>query len=610
MNWKPTWILIGLAASLFAFIFLFERRLPDGAPPPARLLGFKAAEVTNIQVRLTNQLVLSVARPKAGNLWNLTFPIAYPAQPYAIEWLIQSLAEAVAQTEISPKELRAAKRTVAEFGLDVPQAVLTLQHNGQRTEILFGSKTPVGDGVYAQVLNQSPIYILNADFVNRLPRTFNDWRDAGLLTTAGFQMNRVEIRSGGRGFTVDIDPASRTFVLSKPIAARADLAKVDALLRKLFTAQVLKFVTDSPRADLESYGLQPPAAELAFLIGSNDQYSVQFAVQFGKSPTNDPFAVYARRLATTNIVLVPKAVLEAVQISHGDVRDLHLVTFPANAVDSIEVIGEEGFVVRRQTNGTWMITEPKPELADTNAIREWFELFSKLEGTVEKDVVTDFTAPYGLNPASRRYLLRTTVTNASGGSSNLILAELDLGRVQDRKVFARRPDEATVYSLSLEDVARLPRASWQLRNRRVWSFTTNQVSRVTVRFKGQSRTLQRAANASWSLVEGEGIISAVNPMLEETLRRLGELHATMWVSQGETNRAPYGFTDQSSRVTLELRSGDKPQTLVLEFGGPSPIQLPYALAEVDGRTWIFEFPPTLFFEVVRDVFNPLFREGQ
>jgi len=183
MRWKPTWILLSIAAVLFAFIFLFERRLPDANRPPPRLLAFSPGEVTNIQLRLTNQLTLSVARAKPGvNVpLNLTFPVSYPARHHAIQPLLNALAEVIPVAEISAQELKAGKRTIAEFGLDVPQATLTLQHHGQRIEILFGSKTPVGDGVYVQVLNQSSIYILSAEFVNALPRSYNDWRDLSLL---------------------------------------------------------------------------------------------------------------------------------------------------------------------------------------------------------------------------------------------------------------------------------------------------------------------------------------------------------------------------------------------------------------------------------------------
>jgi hypothetical protein len=610
MHWKPTWILLGTAAAVFAFIVWFERRLPDRHAPPPRLFAFRPAEVTNVQVRLTNQLILNVARPATGGLWSLSFPIAYLAQTHAVEWLVQSLAEVVPHTEISPQELKAGQRTIAEFGLDVPQATLTLHHNGQRTEVMFGTQTPVGDGVYAQVLNQSPIYVLHAELVERLPRTYHDWRDTALFSSLGFQWNRLEARAGGRAFTVDFDRATRSFVLTKPIAARADAAKVEAFLRKLLTAQVVQFVTDSPRADLEAYGLQPPEAEVAFLVGSNEQYSVKFAVQFGKSPTNDPASVYARRPATTNIVLVPRAVLEAAQVSQSDVRDLHLVNFSPDAVELIEVVdAAERFTLRRLTNGNWMVTEPKTEPADANAVREFFDLLSRLEGVVERDVVTDFATPYGLNPPARRYWLRTSLTNATGLVTNPVLAELDLGREQDKRVFARRTDEATVYSLSKTEVLRLPRAAWQLRDRRVWSFTTNQVHRLSLRHQGQTKTLQRNATATWSLAEGAGVVSTVNPALEDAVLRLGELRANAWVDRGETNRAAYGFTEHSTRITVELKNGEKPQPLVLEIGRPgvSPTGLPFGLAVVDGQTWIFEIPPVFYIEVlVRDLLNPLF----
>ncbi len=202
MKWKPTWLLLGLAAGLFAFIALVERRLPDAQVAQPRLLSFKASEVTNIQLRLTNQLVLRVERDKADAPWVLTVPISYPAHPYAIESLIRSLEQVMPQNEISQQELRASRRTVAEFGLDIPQATLTLQHNGQRTEILYGSKTPVGRGVYVQVLNQPGIFVINSDLVDRLPRSHNDWRDTRLIPSA-ILMNRIEVRAGGRGFTVE-----------------------------------------------------------------------------------------------------------------------------------------------------------------------------------------------------------------------------------------------------------------------------------------------------------------------------------------------------------------------------------------------------------------------
>lgn len=609
MNWRSTWLLLGLTAGLFAFIMLVERRLTPDAPAPApRLFVFKRTEVTNIQVRLTNQLILRVERAGPDAPWRLSLPIPYPAKNHAIDQLLESLEGLVAATEIPQSELKSGKRTLAEFGLDVPHATVTLQHEGQRTEVFFGARTPAGEGLYLQALNQSSIYVVGADLLNRLPRSHDDWRDIALFSSVGFPVHRMEIRAGTRGFTLDLDRTNGNFVLTRPTRARADRAKVFALLDKVVNTRVVQFVTDNLRADLEAYGLQTPEAEVLFLVGSNNQYSVHLGAQFGKSPTNDPTVVYARRLSETNIVLVPRAALEAVQISQADVRDLHLVTFAPTAVDAIEVIGSESFTVRRQTNATWLIGDASSTLADTNAVRDWLADLSKLEGAVEKDVVTDFANPYGLAEPLRTYVLKTTVTNATGTASNRIIAELHLGfaNPQTKRVFARRPDEATVYSLAQTDVARIPYETWQLRDRRVWSFTTNQIHRVGIRCQGRTRTIQRNANASWTIVEGEGILSNYSA-LEETMFRLGELRATAWVNRGDDKRSLYGFTNGCDRVVIDLKNGDKPASLILEFGGPSPNQLPYALAVVDEKTWILEFPPKLYFEVRRDLFLPMIR---
>jgi hypothetical protein len=604
MKWKTTWLLLGLAFALFAFIFLVERHWKSTSQAgiaPERLLSFRAADVTNIQLRLTNQFLLRAERTRPDASWNLVLPITYPAQSLRIEWLLQALETLTPSTYIPPGELTAKKRTIAQYGLDIPPATLTLQHNGQRTEILFGSPTAVGDQVYLQVQNRPGVYVVNSEVFYRLPRNYNEWRDTALLNLNGVGWTRLEVRGAGRGFALEFDPTNKTFYLSKPTVARAEPGKVDALLRQLRDASVTKFVSDHPRPDLESYGLQPPALELAFASGTNDLV----VVQFGKSPTNDSSKVYARRMSHMNVVLVPKTLLDALQLSQGELRDLRLVNLSSPAsVDALEVVGAENFLVRRQTNGTWTVVNSSPAPADSEAVREWMDLLARLEGTVEKDIVTDFSV-YGLSPQpARRYLIKSLSTNAAGVVNDRILAELDLGTQQGEKVFARRLDEATVYSLPRSEVARLPREAWQLRDRRVWSFTTNQITRVVVRQLSQSCELQRSPAGVWTVTEGAGVMINSRAM-DLIVQPLGELRAAFWVARGDENRAVYGFKDDNNRVTFEVRDGDKTTSLTLELGGVATNHVPYGLAVVDGQTWIFEIPVLTFYELARDLINPL-----
>src|SRR6185503_7355225 len=71
-RWRTTWILFCVALALFAFIALFERHLPqDGTGPRATdpLPAFKLADVTNVTLRFTNELLLRAERSNGASSW-------------------------------------------------------------------------------------------------------------------------------------------------------------------------------------------------------------------------------------------------------------------------------------------------------------------------------------------------------------------------------------------------------------------------------------------------------------------------------------------------------------------------------------------------------------
>ena len=597
-SWKTTLWLLVAGALLFAFIFFIERRAPTtatGPEVPARLVSLRASDVTNIVVRHTNQFVLRADRTNLN--WNITLPFFYPAQNFAVDKLLALLENLAPHTHLTHDELQAQKRSPIEFGLDVPAATLVLNHKGGRSEMQFGSRTAIGDHVYLQVANTRGVYVVPADLLQLLPQTANDWRDTALVNLTDSALDRFEVRTPARSFAIEVDATNKVLYLSKPTRARASAPKVEALIRKLQAAQAVQFVTDDPRADLDAFGLRPPEAELVLGLGTNDLQ----VVQFGKSPTNDPTIIYARRMAQTNIVLVPRGLLETLQTTHAEMRDRHLLAFPAAGVDAIEVRGEQNFTIRKQTNNLWFVTEPDFMPADSELVRGCLNHLSFLEGQIEKDVVTDFT-PYGLTTPPRQYILRASATNSLGTPTNSIVAQLDVGARRDNLIFARGGED-TVYTLPAAFVDRLPSGAWQLRERRVWSFSTNQVTRLTIQHRGYQRQVLRSALGEWSLAPGsQGIINTF--AIEEMMFRLGELRAVSWVARGDENRATYGFAENGHKLMIELRLPDKPRTLTLEFSSRPAAPYPYALASVDGQTWIFEFPPDLFSQISNYLANP------
>ena len=136
MNPRNTFLLVVLAAGLFAFIFFYERHLSFAPPPPPKLLAdFDAAAVTNIQIQLRGQREIRAERATNGT-WQLTRPIAYPAQSLAVENLLNALRNLSPQDHISAQELKSKRNVNAEYGFETPLATIVVIQDGDKPRTL------------------------------------------------------------------------------------------------------------------------------------------------------------------------------------------------------------------------------------------------------------------------------------------------------------------------------------------------------------------------------------------------------------------------------------------------------------------------------------------
>lgn len=140
------------------------------------------------------------------------------------------------------------------------------------------------------------------------------------------------------------------------------------------------------------------------------------------------------------------------------------------------------------------------------------------------------------------------------------------------------------------DLAPLPTASWQMRDRRVWNFNENDVARLVIHQEGKIREIDRRGTNSWSLAAGSS--GDINDLaLDEVTHQLGELEAANWVARGDVNREAFGLAPTRYQLSVELKNG---RLLTVEFGGTAPSGFPYASTVLDNQPWIFEFPWPLY----------------
>jgi hypothetical protein len=593
MNTSTTRWLILITAALAAFIFFYERprRSADELASSKSLVipALVPQEVDAITILQQTNLMLKVER--TNQHWELAFPIRYPAQAAGVERLLDGLANLRSRTVLSASDLLSHSNTLGAFGLEPPSNTVVLQQKNSRHELRLGITTPLGGEVYAQVVGREGLVTVDGSVRTFIPASVEQWRDTALANLAGLEFNRIEFKPITNGFEVIRDPTNRAWQITRPLPLRANSAKLEGLLQRLDLVRVAKFVTDDPRADLEPYGLQPPEREIVLARGTNEVLTLQF----GRSPTNAPDQIFARRLANSNVVLVPRAEIEPWLGGFRDFCDRRLMVFDVEKVTRIVAKADEEFVVQKQGERSWSITTPYPAPADHLLVLEMLASLADLEFIeFEREVATDF-APYGLDPPRRRYRLETTITNANGTATNQPIAQLDIGTPTTYKFFARRNSENSV--VTMLDTGRIPRAAYELRDRLIWDFSTNQIAAITIRQMGVSKRLLRTGPAQWTIAP-DSPRSQINPFaLEEAAYQLGRLHAAKWVARGEEQLARYGFASIDHEITLELTVADKPEKRTLRVGRRTPIgNSAYAAVVIDGQTApvVFELRPRLY----------------
>jgi hypothetical protein len=585
MNSKTTGIWFVIAAALFAFIFIFEHYLrPVVAGPTLLLPNLRPAAVTRVQVFPSGALEIGATNSGLSDVanggWVLTKPVAYPAQAAAIDSLLDALQK-ITPVKISAAELRGQKNSETDLGFENPQAALVITADGQSCQLKVGNKTAPGDQVYLRVVGVDGAFVADADWLKLIPHTTDEWRDTALVNAGENDFDWIVLTNNTKVIELRRDPTNRLWRMIRPLQARADADHITDALQRLEAASATRFITDDPKADLTTFGLQPADLDLWLGHGTN----LTTAVHLGKSPANDAAQVYARREGWNTVVTAAREALAPWHGTVNDFRDTRLLELTA-PVAEIEVRGANNFILQEQGTNDWKIVGEKyPADADN------VQLFLKtLAGLRVADFVMDVVTRPDLTNYDLAVPQREIIFRSKAGDTNSVVAQLSFGTNQDNKVFVQCAGEEFIYDVTAQDFNRLPEAGWEFRDRRIWNFNVDDLAQITIHQGGKTRQLVRSGPGKWSLAAGsQGFIEG--KYIEQTAQQLSQLTAAGWVARNFAG-PDYGFNTNNLQVTFELKNGDKD---TVDFGAEFP-QKQTALAAVtlDGERWAFLFPPVLY----------------
>lgn len=580
MKSKTTILWFMLAAALAMAIWVLNTYFqPAPTTPKALLAGLRASEVTDVQVVPAGGREINVLR--TNRVWRLTTPLVYPAQTAPIEGLVGALEKLAPTLTFSAGELNAHKDVNAEFGFDHPQYTLDVAAGNQAWHLQVGNKTVTGDGVYVRLVGVTGAFITDTAWLQFLPHAAVDWRDTALVDVPD-ATDWLVITNGPLALELRRDPTNRLWRLVRPLAARADNFRIAKALGELRSATVARFVSDDPKADLTTYGLEPAALDVWLGSGSN----LLSAIHVGKQVADLPGELYARREGWNSVLAAAKKSLTDWKGAASEFRDPNLMEVTA-PVTEIQLRGQYNYTLQLDSN-TWTVAGEKfPVEAElvTNLIKTVASL--RVTEFVKDSVTPADLQTYGLtNPVQE-------VTLRAAGNPRPVIAQLLFGGTDTNgQIYVKRGDEEFVYATPAQILNDLPWTGDFFRAHQVWRFSETNVAQVTMRQNGQMLQLIRNGTQDWSVAPGsQGVVEPHR--VEETVHQLGDLAVWAWLGRNRDDEA-MGITTNSAMLTVELKTGEK---YTVTFGGRQEMAPgeSTAMAEVTlgGERWYFIFPRML-----------------
>ena len=259
MSSRRLLILTGVVVALFAFIFLFERKMPTTAEREQKgelYWDLPEGQVDSILLTRSNE---TVELTKQGESWRLVRPEAYPADSFTASDLASQLADLK-----KPQGESAAEGKAEDYGLAKPAAKATFGWKDPKTPtrkesrtLEFGLDIPGTDLTAARAAGTSEILFVPASLAAAVRKPADDFKSKEVFGGAATEITGVDV-ARGRG-RMALTNKSGIWWLEQPISDLADRDAVDRLTNDLSSLRVTEFVPRAQAADLAALGLAPPA---------------------------------------------------------------------------------------------------------------------------------------------------------------------------------------------------------------------------------------------------------------------------------------------------------------------------------------------------------------
>jgi len=264
MNLKTTIILLIIALSLGAYIFVYELKTTE------------EFEVNRLSI--TKESGEEIVVEKQADSWQITKPINMPADSFKVENFIMRL------TNLQ------ALRVITDYKIDKVRLEIKLDGEGPAQGLNLGEETLYGNNIYAQFSGEEEVMILPGAIFDELNIDVSYLRYRRVFDFDISEVEKITLKAEG---------------VDKEVLADENSEEFSILLAKLISLDALEFVNDNP-AELGAFSLIKPKAEIILHFKSSKRQGLLIGAKLQIEGRNE---LYAKTINNEGVFTVPLEVL-------------------------------------------------------------------------------------------------------------------------------------------------------------------------------------------------------------------------------------------------------------------------------------------------------------
>jgi len=282
---------------------------------------------------------------REGGTWSITEPQKLGVDQSAVDGFLSSLTSANVDEVVDqhPTNLK-------DFGLESPSTIIDVSTNAKPTQftLKLGDDTPTSSGLYAQVGGNPRVITLPDYLKTSLEKSMFDLRDKRVVTLDPDQLQKIEVESKGKNWTIVKNPEG-VWDLMLPPAVRADRFAVDDLVSQI-RSTTMQAVVAEDKKEAAKYGLSSPELRIKVTSPAGEQ-----TLTLGKKDGDNYDATNS---SLDPIFTVPSRLDTTFAKDPADLRAKDLFSFVSSDAKHLEVTTPKGHWVFDQQNNKWKETAP------------------------------------------------------------------------------------------------------------------------------------------------------------------------------------------------------------------------------------------------------------